>query len=334
MKDGNYDFSHITLISFITKDQKTFQILFQELKTYHHPVAKKTTEDFINCITVNALPKTITLEEIKNETEKDMELVTLREGIKNNNYRQLNMDKHEKFGTELTINDGIILGNYRLLIPLTLRSKIITLAHQGHLGIVKAKQLLRSKSFWSGMGSDIEKGISNCLPCQAVARASTPPSIKFTELPKQRWEHTGADFYGPTPNGQKLLIILDYFSRYPIVEIMNTTTAGRVINCLSRLFAIHGFPNSMLTDNGPPWNSTDMKLSFKARGIKHKRIAPLWPRPNGLTERFTQNINKYIRTSITSKTNWKENLQLLLMNYRNTSHHTTGIAPSTLFFTT
>ena len=51
------------------------------------------------------------------------------------------MDKYEKFGTELTINDGILLRNYRLLIPLTLRSKIITPAHQGHLGIVKGKQL-------------------------------------------------------------------------------------------------------------------------------------------------------------------------------------------------
>ena len=96
---------------------------------------------------------------------------------------------------------------------------------------------------------------------------------------------------------------------------MNTTTANSVINRLNSLFAIYGFPNSMLTDNGPPWNSTDIKLFFKARGIKHKRITPLWPSANGLTERFMQNINKCIRTSITSKTNWKENLQLMLMNH-------------------
>ena len=115
---------------------------------------------------------------------------------------------------------------------------------------------------------------------------------------------------------------------------MNTTTAGSMINRLSRLFANHGFPNSMLTDNGPPWNSTDMKLFFKARGIKHKRITPLWLRPNCVTDRFMHNINKYNRTSITSKTNWKENLQLMLMDSHNTPYHTTGIAPSTLFFTT
>ena len=65
---------------------------------------------------------------------------------------------------------------------------------------------------------------------------------------------------------------------------MNTTTASSVISRLNSLFAIYGFPNSMLTDNGPPWNSTDKKLFFKVRGIKHKCITPLWPRANGLTE--------------------------------------------------
>ena len=81
------------------------------------------------------------------------------------------MNKYEKFGTELTINDDIILRSYCLLIALALRSKIITSVHQVHLGIVKAKQLLRSKCFWLGMDLDIEKAVSNCLPCQPVARA-------------------------------------------------------------------------------------------------------------------------------------------------------------------
>ena len=66
-----------------------------------------------------------------------MELVTLREAIKSNSYRQLNMDKYETFGTELIINDGRILPNYCLLIPLTLCLKIITLAYHRHLGIEK-----------------------------------------------------------------------------------------------------------------------------------------------------------------------------------------------------
>ena len=47
LKDGNYEFRHIILILFITKDQATFQILYQELKTYYHPVAKKTKQKIL-----------------------------------------------------------------------------------------------------------------------------------------------------------------------------------------------------------------------------------------------------------------------------------------------
>ena len=48
------------------------------------------------------------------------------------------------------------------------------------------------------------------------------------------------------------MILLDYFSRYPIVEIMNIAIAISMINRLNSLYAIYEFPNSMLTDNGPP----------------------------------------------------------------------------------
>ena len=133
LKDGNYDFRHITLISFITKDQKTFQILFHELKTHYHPVAKKTKQKILlNLLQSTHYQKPLLLKKSKKRLEKDMELLTLREATKNNSYRQLHMDKYKKFGTKLTINDGIILRKYRLLIPLTLRSKIVTLAQQGH----------------------------------------------------------------------------------------------------------------------------------------------------------------------------------------------------------
>lgn len=88
----------------------------------------------------------------------------------------------------------------------------------------------------------------------------------------------------------------------------------------------------MLTDNGPPWNSSEIKLFFKSRGIKHKKITPLWPRANGLTERFMKNINKCIRASLCANKNWREELRLMLINYRVTEHPTTGMSPSELLF--
>ena len=46
---------------------------------------------------------------------------------------------------ELSFCEGVILRGSRILIPSSLRGKVLELAHGGHQGIVKCKQRLRSK---------------------------------------------------------------------------------------------------------------------------------------------------------------------------------------------
>ena len=70
----------------------------------------------------------------------------------------------------------------RIVIPSSLRQQIISLAHQGHLCIIKAKQQLRSKCFWFQMDKEIETAINNCQQCQRVSRPNHPPPINRIEL--------------------------------------------------------------------------------------------------------------------------------------------------------
>ena len=59
----------------------------------------------------------------------------------------------EKIKTELTLNehDGIILRGSRIVLPESLRLKAIQIAHAGHQGLVKTKQLLREKVWYPGI---------------------------------------------------------------------------------------------------------------------------------------------------------------------------------------
>ena len=41
--------------------------------------------------------------------------------------------------------DGLVLRGDRVVVPNTLRDKIVNIAHEGHLGITKTKNLLRSR---------------------------------------------------------------------------------------------------------------------------------------------------------------------------------------------
>lgn len=230
----------------------------------------------MNLVIQKSTPKILTIDAIRTATSADRDLVDLQKAIETGNFDATNTTKeYKKLQYELCVQDGIILRNHRIIIPKTLRPHVISLAYKGHLVIIKVKQQLRTKCYWINMDTGIEEAVRNCQQSQELSPPNKALPINYTELPTSPWQYIGADLYGPTPDGKKLLVIIDYFIRYPVVKIMTTITAISVINQLDKIFAIHGFPNSVLTDNGPPWNSSAIKNYFKQRGIKHKRITPL-----------------------------------------------------------
>ena len=61
-----------------------------------------------------------------------------------------------------------ILKDNRIIFPEIFYKTSVKLAHIGHLGIQKAKALMRSKVFFLGMDNAMENEIINCVPCQAT----------------------------------------------------------------------------------------------------------------------------------------------------------------------
>ena len=79
------------------------------------------------------------------------------------------------------------------------------------------------------------------------------------------------DFCGPYPTGETLMVVIDACSKFPEVEILKSTTTKVVTNRLDRLFATHGIPDQITTDNGPPFDSNEMANYMAGKGIKHHR---------------------------------------------------------------
>ena len=52
--------------------------------------------------------------------------------------------------------------------------------------------------------------------------------------------------------GDYCLVVIDEYSRFPVVELVKSTSARSVIPVLDKIFATHGFPETLKTDNGPP----------------------------------------------------------------------------------
>ncbi len=71
----------------------------------------------------------------------------------------------------------------RIVVPASLRKRVLKLTHEGHQGIVKTKDRLRSKVWWPNMNSMVESHCKECLGCQAVTPAATIPPVKTTTMP-------------------------------------------------------------------------------------------------------------------------------------------------------
>ena len=91
--------------------------------------------------------------------------------------------------------------------------------------------------------------------------------------------------------------MVDDFTRYPEVEIISSLTVKVVIQRMEELFARWGTPKVVKSDNGPPFQSSDLADYALRSGFKHRRVTPLWPEANGEAERFVRTIKKAIRAA-------------------------------------
>ena len=66
---------------------------------------------------------------------------------------------------ELSINsnENVLLRGTRLVIPKALQKRIVHIAHEGHQGMVKTKQLIREKVWFSGIDSLVTHIINQCV---------------------------------------------------------------------------------------------------------------------------------------------------------------------------
>ena len=151
-------------------------------------------------------------------------------------------------------------------------------------------------------------------------------------MPKSQWEVLNIDFYGPLLTGEYLLVVIDRYSRFPEVEIVSCTKASVVIPKLDRIFAVHGVPAIVRSDNGPPFNGEDYSRYLQALGVKVEWSTPKWPQGNALVERFMQPLGKGLKTAKLDGRPGRQELQRFLLYYRTTPHSTTGVPPAELLF--
>ena len=110
-------------------------------------------------------------------------------------------------------------------------------------------------------------------------------------------------------------------------QIVSSTSSEVTIATLCHIFATHGLPKHLVSDNAPGFTSVEFKLFIQQNGIKHILTSPYHPSSNGLAERAVQTFKSSVSKLEGSM---EEILIKFLFKYRVIPQTTTGLSPAQL----
>ena len=285
--------------------------------------------------------RAMTPADIATETGKDQTLTQLLENISTGWPKRCTQNMHihpfHQVKEDLTTANGCVFRDTRVVVPASLQKKVLELAHEGHCGIVKAKQRLRECVWWPGIDKEIEHFVRSCTAC-AISNKSqrslpTPP-LEPVKYPTKPWSVLAIDIlgelHGVPPQARYLIVVYDLHSKWPEVKAVPNITTHAVNSFLSELFARWGIPERIISDNGRQFVSKDFENFCAELNIKHSKTALYHPQSNGAVERFNRVLKEGIRADKHEARPFADTLRSILANYRSTCHATTGVTPAEL----
>lgn len=258
---------------------------------------------------------------IASETVKDPDLSSLLQKLLNDNA------DNEIY----TLNNGVVFKGQRVLVPKSLQPHILHELHHTHSGITKMKQLARRYCYWKGIDGDIEKLVRSCEACVQVQSKPAKAPLHQWEEPAGNWDRIHIDYAGPFQN-HFFLIVIDAKSRWAEMRITrNAPTTGISIKLLSDIFASHGYPVIMVSDNATVFTSDDFKSYCNKNGIFQKLIAPGHPSTNGLAERNVQTLKRKLKAMSAEPAALHDKVNEILQRYRATPL-SCGKSPAEIYY--
>ncbi|XP_040164697.1 uncharacterized protein K02A2.6-like [Anopheles arabiensis] len=207
-----------------------------------------------------------------------------------------------------TVGKCLLFGE-RVVVPANLRNRVLKLLHKGHPGVCRMKALARGYVYWPKLDSEIENAVKTCQSCASAAKS--PEHCTPVDWPKTTgpWQRIHVDYAGPM-EGEYYFLVVDSYSKWPEIIPTRQTTAQATVQMLRGLCARFGIPETVVSDNGTQFTSSEFRDFCMENGIHHVRTAPYHPQSNGQAERNTPNrildqkspgemmLNRKVRTSL------------------------------------
>ncbi|CAB0006471.1 unnamed protein product [Nesidiocoris tenuis] len=231
---------------------------------------------------------------------------------------------------ELSIEEGCILWNGRIVMPSKLQDQMLNALHEGHPGEAAMKSIATLQVWWPKINQKIESFVKNCEGCQKTRPTGPAESpVYFWNTPLEKWSRLHVDYAGPF-EGKYWFILMDATSKWLEVIPVNHPSTAKTISVMREIFTRFGVPKSIVSDNGPQFTSHEFEKFCRNNNILHIKSTPYHPRTNGLAERAVRTFKERMKASRNDRGDVELKVQKFLISYRNAIHSTTGRSPASM----
>ena len=259
------------------------------------------------------------------------------------------MHRYRQIWSQLSIIDGVVCRSYhpdltaeKVIVPVlppSLRRQALSCTHDlptaGHQGRAKTLHRLRQEAYWVNMATDVDQYCRECTKCQQT-KPTAPKRAPLINIPVGRpWQMVAVDILEvplSSCNNRYLLVIQDYFTKWPEAIPLPDQTATRIMTELIKFFSRFGLPDVLHSDQGRNFESTVLRETLQAFGVAKSRTTSYHPQGDGMAERLNRSLLQMLRAFVEKQGDWERYLPLVLYAYRTSVHSSTGVTPFSLMF--
>ena len=233
-----------------------------------------------------------------------------------------------------TVN-GVVLYNDRIVVPGSLRKRVIENLHSAHQGVTSMTSRAMASVFWPGITSSIEKAREGCRTCHKNAPSHPKLPPVEPKIPTVPFQMICSDYF--KLGGHSYLVIVDRLSGWcEVVQVKAQSVssgAKGLCQALRQLFATFGVPEEISSDGGPEFTAGESKDFYQRWGIRHRLSSAYFPQSNGRAELAVKATKRLLEdnTGLNGELN-TDNVVCALLQQRNTPDRICQLSPAEILF--
>lgn len=291
----------------------------------------------IVCNNIDGLDTSLS-ESLRDETDKDEELICLKQRIELDDFDQNRKNPYVKnyysSRHQLHVVDGLVYFNQQIILPRKLRKRCLRAVHEfAHQSFEKSIEFAKNSFYFPAMYGLMREIIDTCQICQQTnmnMRHEPTTSMYYCANPL---DEIHIDFKNLSWGCPNYLCIQDSYSRFLWAFPMRRTTFADVEQVLLRFFSEVGVPIRIRSDSGSPMNSKAWTEFMKKFNIMSDRSIPYKPSTDGLIESSMRTIARGVAVARAKKlSNHEDSVRCAVWARNSVKTKLLGRSPYEMFF--